>query len=149
MAVLTLKQSVEPGSTPWLARSFAVPYFSLCLGLNVVLTSLIVVRLLYMRRRLRGLGKQHTRVYTSLAAVVVDSALPYTLVSAFVIVTIAMDDTYINYAGAFAVPMLGGVEVRTPRQLCAQSAHICCSGSCPCSSCCARRSDAASSLKAT
>ncbi|KZV99145.1 hypothetical protein EXIGLDRAFT_762913 [Exidia glandulosa HHB12029] len=111
MGVLTIKQSVEPGTTPWLARGFAIPYFSLCLGLNILLTTLIVSRLLYMRTKVRGLGKQHARVYSSLAAVIVDSALPYTLVSALVIVTLTMDENaYVNYSSTFAVPMLGGVE---------------------------------------
>lgn len=109
LGVLTLIQSTEPGSTPWVAREFATPYFCTCLGLNIVMTALIVSRLLFLRRELRGLGKQHARVYTSLAAVVVDSALPYTLTSVLVIATITAKGTYINYAGAFAVPMLGGV----------------------------------------
>jgi hypothetical protein len=111
LAVLSIYESAKPGATdPFLAVKFARPYFCACLGLNVILTTLIVSRLLYMRKQMRGLGKQHSRVFTSMVALIVDSALPYTLVSVFFIFTITYEkNMHIQYSSAFAVPLVGGV----------------------------------------
>lgn len=114
LAVLSIYESAKPSATdPFLAVKFARPYFCACLGLNVILTSLIVSRLLYMRKQMHGLGKQHSRVFTSMVALIVDSALPYTLVSVFAIFTITYEkNMHIQYSSAFAVPLVGGVLVR-------------------------------------
>ena len=53
---------------------FAVPYFSLSIGLNALMTLLIVLRLLYLRRRLSSvLSSLHAKTYTSVAAFFIES----------------------------------------------------------------------------
>lgn len=49
--------------------------------LNVVITTLICVRLLYFSRRIRHiLGEDGAKTYTSVAAILIESAAPYSLV---------------------------------------------------------------------
>ncbi|KAI1786820.1 hypothetical protein LXA43DRAFT_1168927 [Ganoderma leucocontextum] len=61
-------------------RAFGVAYFSLSLGVNVVLTALIVARLLAFRRANAAfLPPDHAERYLSLAALIVESAALYTL----------------------------------------------------------------------
>ncbi|KAH7107311.1 hypothetical protein BKA62DRAFT_682985 [Auriculariales sp. MPI-PUGE-AT-0066] len=108
LAVLTIRESAT-GKNPFTATKYAIPYFATCLGFNVLVTVLIVSRLLYMRKQVSGLGKQHSRVFTSMVALIVDSALPYTLISVFVIFTITYKkNEHITYSSAFAVPLVGG-----------------------------------------
>ncbi|KAF8502521.1 hypothetical protein JB92DRAFT_3145924 [Gautieria morchelliformis] len=67
-------------------------FFSLSVGLNVVLTTLIVGRLLAYRRRLdRSLGYQHTRPYVTIMAIVIESAALYTCVGIAQVVSLRLD----------------------------------------------------------
>lgn len=127
LAILAIRESAKPGATdPFLAAKFARPYFATCLGLNVILTVLIVARLLHMRKQMSGLGKQHSRVFTSMAGLIIESALPFTLVSVFAIVTITYEkNQHIQFSSAFAVPLVGGVLVRdNASQLCCTSDSV-------------------------
>jgi len=54
---------------------FGVAWVSISMALNIILTSMIVGRLLVARRQLMNvLGKKHAQLYTSVAALVVESA---------------------------------------------------------------------------
>jgi hypothetical protein len=60
------------------AINFGLLYWSFSIALNIVVTSLIVSRLLYMRHRLLSAGssiaKSHAAVYTNISAMMVESA---------------------------------------------------------------------------
>ena len=62
--------------------NFTLPYLSLSLALNIILTIAIVLRLLTFRRRVVTLlGSKHGSQYTSIAAMIVESAALYSTVS--------------------------------------------------------------------
>jgi len=62
------------------ATDFYIPWISLTSGLNVIVTGLIVFRILAFSRQVRGTmpGGAH-RVYTSAAAILIESALPFSI----------------------------------------------------------------------
>ncbi|KIK65899.1 hypothetical protein GYMLUDRAFT_951611 [Collybiopsis luxurians FD-317 M1] len=78
--ILFLKQVGTPAQSPWLASgiNFTIPYYALSLALNILVTLLIVFRLLLHRHRItRAMGSSHGSQYTSLVAIVVESAAIY------------------------------------------------------------------------
>jgi len=57
------------------ALQFTLPYFGLSTGLNILLTLMIAGKLLWARRSIvAALGSQHASLYTSVAAMVIESA---------------------------------------------------------------------------
>ncbi|KAJ3564700.1 hypothetical protein NP233_g8121 [Leucocoprinus birnbaumii] len=82
--VLLTIQAAHPGSSLWAQRTFnfALPYFAISMGLNMLLSIMLVGRLLYMRARIQKvLGREYTQLYATLAVMITESALPYGLVS--------------------------------------------------------------------
>ena len=62
------------------AVNFGVAYWSMSVGLNLGITAAIVARLLYMRSRLQTLlGSRSTELYTSVAALLIESAALYSV----------------------------------------------------------------------
>jgi hypothetical protein len=63
------------------ASHLSAPFIGLSIALNVTATALITFRLLQHRRRLvqAGFERSHTRTYSSLLGVIVESALLYTV----------------------------------------------------------------------
>ena len=62
------------------AINFGVSYWSMSVGLNLGLTAAIAARLLYMRSRLKAvLGSRSTELYTSVSALLVESASLYSV----------------------------------------------------------------------
>ena len=111
LSILTLVQSALPGANLWthLTFSFALPYWSLSIAVNMLLTLLIIIRLVIIRNGLRAtLGKQHTKTYTSLIAIMVESASIYTTVGLIYIVAFARNWKVQNVV----LPVLGQVMVR-------------------------------------
>ncbi|KAA1474018.1 hypothetical protein DENSPDRAFT_308400 [Dentipellis sp. KUC8613] len=93
MAMAYTVNSSLPGSTPYTRRSvqFAIAWVSLSASVNVILTSLISVRLLLMRNLVRSiLPAQVGAKYISIAAIFVESALPLSLLSIGLIVVYAV-----------------------------------------------------------
>ncbi|TFY62668.1 hypothetical protein EVG20_g6618 [Dentipellis fragilis] len=83
-----------PGSTPYTRSSMklAIAWISLSASVNVILTTLISVRLLMMRNLVRSiLPAQVGAKYTSIAAIFVESALPLSLLGIGLIVTYVLD----------------------------------------------------------
>ncbi|KAF8055310.1 hypothetical protein FPV67DRAFT_1789038 [Lyophyllum atratum] len=84
LGVLFLVQVSAPAGNLWASSSinFVLPYFCTSLALNIVSTIVIVTRLLWFRRRTSNmLGKAHGTQYTSIAAMVVESAAVYSVSS--------------------------------------------------------------------
>ena len=67
-----------------------VPWVSLSVSLNITVTSMICFRLLRMRALLRReLGPEMSRMYTNIAAMVVESSAPFSILGIGVLVTAA------------------------------------------------------------
>ena len=67
-----------------------IPWVSLTVSLNIVVTSMICFRLLRMRALLRReLGPEMSRMYTNIATMVVESSAPFSIIGIGVLVTVA------------------------------------------------------------
>lgn len=117
LSILTLVQSALPGANLWtqITFTFAVPYWSLSIAINILLTLLIIIRLVTIRNRLRAaLGNQHTKTYTSLIAIMVESASIYSTISLIYIVAYAKSWKVQN----LVLPALAQVMVRFYQHCC-------------------------------
>lgn len=111
LSALTTLQAALPSSSLWANNTFAVsvPYWSLSIALTLVLTLLLIARLLYIRRKIVSvLGLQYGQTYSSVAAMVFESALLYGLVSLVFIILYGLHNTAEN----LFIPLLAQVEVR-------------------------------------
>jgi len=89
LLVLFNLQAALPNSSLWAnsTLNYSVPYFSVVMALNILLTLLLVGRLLYMRHKIsKALGSQHGRTYTHVATMLLESAAPYGIISFIFIV---------------------------------------------------------------
>jgi hypothetical protein len=95
----------------WAAQAvtFGIAYWSLSLGLNIIITVAIAGRLFYMRSKLRNaLGDQPlASPYISVAAMIIESASLYTSTALIFIVLYARGSPVQNYV----LPVLGQVQV--------------------------------------
>ncbi|TFK55495.1 hypothetical protein OE88DRAFT_626895 [Heliocybe sulcata] len=111
LSVLTTIQASRSGLLEASTHDFSVPFWSLGMALNLLLTVLLVSRLLYMRHRITTtLGNEYGETYTSIAAMVVESALPYALVSLVFVILYGMQNTAAN----LFIPLLAQVEGVAP-----------------------------------
>ncbi|ESK90420.1 hypothetical protein Moror_13668 [Moniliophthora roreri MCA 2997] len=83
LSIVSLIQSALPGSS-WFGQSsvdFAVPWIALTCSLNIIITILITVRLLIARRQINKVlkSKELSQVYTGVIAILVESALPFSV----------------------------------------------------------------------
>lgn len=90
MSMLTVYQIAQP-NTPLFTRAsvqMILPYFSLSVSLNLILTLMIVTKLLLARRNMHlAVGKDHGKAYVGVAAMVVESAALYSVSSIIFIAT--------------------------------------------------------------
>ncbi|EMD39212.1 hypothetical protein CERSUDRAFT_152269 [Gelatoporia subvermispora B] len=113
LSCLLTIQTALPGGSLWSTNTinFSVPYWSISMSLNIILTLLLVARLLWMRRRIsQVLGPQYSSTYTSVAAMIIESALPYALVSFVFVVLYGLQNTAEN----LFIPVLTQVECISP-----------------------------------
>ncbi|PCH37191.1 hypothetical protein WOLCODRAFT_140757 [Wolfiporia cocos MD-104 SS10] len=113
MSILFMIQVAQPDSSLWAQGTinFGLPYWSLSMSLNIILMLMIVSRLLYLRHQIAAtLGGEHGRAYTSIAAMIVECALPYSLVSFIFIVLYGLQNTGMN----LFIPLLAQVECIAP-----------------------------------
>lgn len=76
--------------------------------LNLLLTSLLAIRLLYMRRQLQvSMGASSGKAYISVVAMVIESALPFGILSIIFLVLFGRQDPTQN----LFIPLLVQVEV--------------------------------------
>ncbi|PIL31163.1 hypothetical protein GSI_05860 [Ganoderma sinense ZZ0214-1] len=90
MGTFWIVKSVEPGNTlaSPLPLQLGFAYFALSLGLNVVLTTLVVARLLAFRRaNIAFLPPEHAKQYLSITAVIVESAALYSVFAIMFLIT--------------------------------------------------------------
>lgn len=113
MSILTLFQASRPDASLWttVTIQFSLPYFSISIALNVMLTLLLVARLFYMSYSARRtIGGEHGRTYISIAAMLLESATPYAVVGLLFIITYARDSNVQN----LVLPVLSQIMVRCP-----------------------------------
>ncbi|KAL1707416.1 hypothetical protein EV121DRAFT_288661 [Schizophyllum commune] len=80
MSCLFLYQIIKTSLSQSTALRFAAAYFLVTFSVTPLLTLLIAGRLMAMSKRVKEtLGPEHARTYTSIAALVVESAAPYAL----------------------------------------------------------------------
>lgn len=94
MGTLWTLQSSFPGLSLYSKQplAFGTSYYAISLGLNIVLTILILVRLLmYRRTHLAHLPPGHAQQYLSLATLIVESAALYSMFAIMFLVSYAMN----------------------------------------------------------
>ncbi|TFY62661.1 hypothetical protein EVG20_g6620 [Dentipellis fragilis] len=115
MAMVYIVDCTLPGYNPLIRTSsqFAIAWISLSVALNVVLTTLISVRLLMMRSLVRSILPAHVEArYTSIVSIFVESALPMSLLGIGLIVTYVLDSR-VQLAASF----IWGASCATSSQL--------------------------------
>src|ERR1700753_2680043 len=84
MGTLLLTQLAQPDNNLWVRSSlnFALPYWSLSIALNCIVTVMIVFRLLYIRKQVkRTIGDEHSKGYISVVSMLIESAAMTTVCS--------------------------------------------------------------------
>jgi hypothetical protein len=93
MGTLWTLQSSQPGLSLYtkLPQAYGTSYYVISLGVNIMLTILIMIRLfMYRRRILDVLPEEHARHYVSLVAIIVESAALYSVLALIFIITYAV-----------------------------------------------------------
>jgi len=112
-SILTLFQAERPGANLWTHTTvqFAVPYWSMTIAINATMTLAIAYRLLSMRRRVTStLGAEHGGMYTSVAAMIVESAAIYSVTGLVFIICYARHSNVQN----LVLPILDQVVCIAP-----------------------------------
>ena len=85
----TLNASNQLNGTPGL---MSVVWFSLSVSLNVTVTSMICFRIMRMRALIRDvLSSDMSTTYTSMATMLIESAVPFSILGVGLIITVALD----------------------------------------------------------
>lgn len=110
MSIMVIFQSSRPNASLWTTTTvqFTLPYFTISVSLNIILTLLLVGQLLRMSYDLRKtMGKNHAATYISIAAMLLESATPYAAVGLIFIITYARNSDVQN----LALPVLSQIMV--------------------------------------
>jgi hypothetical protein len=110
LAILRTAAAGQPEGSLWAptVKRFGLPYWALSMTLNLLVTILIVGRIFWARKRLRALlGPNYGKTYTGIAAMLIESAAPYALVSFVLIVLYGIG----NIANVLFVPVYCQVQV--------------------------------------
>ncbi|THH32296.1 hypothetical protein EUX98_g1893 [Antrodiella citrinella] len=81
LGILELVSAFRPGGFFFSGKAvnFGTPYYSISVSMNIIITLLICSRLFYMSREVRkAIGSQNAKLYTGVAAILIESAAPYT-----------------------------------------------------------------------
>jgi len=92
LGTLWTLQSANFGLYTWSSISIGTAYYAVSLGVNIILTALIVIRLLLYRRQLRTLlPEDRAWHYVSVSAIMVESAALYSVLALAFIVSYAVN----------------------------------------------------------
>ncbi|KAG6840443.1 hypothetical protein C0991_006708 [Blastosporella zonata] len=123
LSILTVIQIADPAFANIVNLSF--PVWLVLMIINIVLSAMIAFRILAMRRAVKsGLGEEYAKPYGTIASIIVEAALPFTILSIILLALFGGRDTAQN----LFVPLLVQVEVCNP-SLSLRWALIC-SGQC-------------------
>ncbi|KAI0080524.1 hypothetical protein K474DRAFT_1589725 [Panus rudis PR-1116 ss-1] len=95
MGTLWTLQSSQPGLSLYsdLPMAFGTSYYAISLGVNIILTILIIARLLWYRREvMQTLPPEYAAQYLSLASIIVESAALYSTFAILFLITYAVND---------------------------------------------------------
>ncbi|KAG6817220.1 hypothetical protein H0H87_011578 [Tephrocybe sp. NHM501043] len=107
LSILTVIQIADPTFAHIVNLSF--PVWLILMIINIVLSAMITVRILAMRREIKsGLGEEYAKPYAMIASIIVEAALPFAILS---IILLALFGGH-NTAQNLFVPLLVQVEVR-------------------------------------
>lgn len=82
MGIGLLIQVSRPTLSIWSSLNFSLPFFTLSLSHNIIITLLIALRLLIQRKHIADvLGYKHAQQYISIVAIVVESAAIFSITS--------------------------------------------------------------------
>lgn len=111
LSLFLIVELSQPGITLWskISINLAIPYWSISIALNVIITTYIAARLLYMRHRIRRVVPDCGVEYVSLTAMLVESAALYTVNGLFFLISFAVNSPIQN----LALPLLGQSQVCT------------------------------------
>ena len=114
MGIVTLYDVSKPNSNLWygMSRSFGLPYFTISVGLNVILTLMISVRLILHCRNIRGAMGSVSGVnslYKTVVTMLIESSALYVIPSLLFIGPYAAR----NFASDLFLPILAEVQVAT------------------------------------
>ena len=77
--------------------NWTIPFLSLTISLNILVTIAIVIRIQMYRSRLsKALGSHHASHYTSVSAMIVESAAIYSAFAIVLLVTFAINSPVFN-----------------------------------------------------
>jgi hypothetical protein len=114
LSVVWLIQVSAPASSPWSnvsganAINFTGPYFWMSLSLNISMTVAICARLIYYRKRIASVfGANHGTQYTSVAAMIVESAALYSAFALLFLIPFALNNPIQN---AF-IQLMGEIQI--------------------------------------
>jgi hypothetical protein len=111
MGVLAVYQCAQPQQSMATLKTinFALSFWSIAAALNILLTVLILVPLFRARQRaVSNLGPEYGRMYTGIAAILIESAAPYAVLVFIWIILYGL-----QYLGMFFIlELLVQVEVR-------------------------------------
>ncbi|KAF9066945.1 hypothetical protein BDP27DRAFT_1329721 [Rhodocollybia butyracea] len=113
LGVVLLFQSSRPNATLWtkVTVNFGIPYYSLSVSLNIMVTLAISLRLMYYRNRLKkSLGTASNLPYVSIAAMLIESSSVYAVGSLCFIIPYALNSA----ASHLFLPVLIQAQVLAP-----------------------------------
>ncbi|PPQ93529.1 hypothetical protein CVT25_005361 [Psilocybe cyanescens] len=113
LSILRTISAAQPASSLFAQNSvrFGLPYWALSMSLNMLVTSIIVTRLWMARRSFKSaLDHEQLSMYTGIAAMLIESALPYSVVSLILIILYGKGNT----AEILFIPLLPHVQCIAP-----------------------------------
>ncbi|EJD41393.1 hypothetical protein AURDEDRAFT_186558 [Auricularia subglabra TFB-10046 SS5] len=109
LSMITVYQLATPGARFFSKTllQFSLPYFSLSIALNFILTIMILTKLFIARRRiLKTLDEEQGRIYTGMAAMIVESAALTSTFSILFIVMYSLNNDGFNVCLPLQVQMM-------------------------------------------
>ena len=94
LAVITVVEAALPGTVQLTGKPalLSMLWFSVSVGLNVIVTSMICVRILRMRALVRDvIAPEMSSMYTSVAAILIESAVAFSILGIGLVITEALD----------------------------------------------------------
>jgi len=108
MSILTVTNNAHVGAMFFGTASLhlATSWSSLSMSLNIILTVMIVGRLMAARNKLAAvLGKQHAKLYTSIAAMVIESAAIYSSLSLLFLIFFQLKTSAVQFVNCILPPL--------------------------------------------
>ncbi|KAG1740467.1 uncharacterized protein EDB91DRAFT_1248351 [Suillus paluster] len=108
---LAIVSTPAQATSGWMSFSLLFPYLCFSLAINIFISLLTVIRLLYHRHRIsKVLGSGHGTIYASFATVIIESASIYSVCSLLYLIPYALNSP-ISYA---FMQLLGEAQVIAP-----------------------------------